>query len=408
MAETDNPVAQLAQLLRTMRLEAGDPSTRDIARRTGGAISHTAVHQLLAGRRAGRWGPVEVVVEALGGDLDDARRVWKAGRAYELAEERTVKEDAPPHAAAPPSPRHYLPANDWDLIYVREMAAYEVARHLHASGRTQEALDLCVRESRASAPHRVTDLDVFRVRLLTALNKWAEVEEVYERVKSCEANHAHVAHFFSDLCAEYEDLAAAAAFARRATQLDPENAFYHWSLALILTDLNQRDAALRHFRRANAAAPRSSTYAYCLMEVLIQEGRYAEAASVGANVPEPVGRDADHWQVQRCHAQALALLGRLSEAAELLRPEAEAGNTFCVLERARILEHAGDVDGALEQLRKETKSKDAKQRYGVEALRILRRAGRGDEAAALLEAITGSLNDPEAWDDYAAPTRPAG
>jgi hypothetical protein len=74
--------------LRELYLLAGEPSMRKIARATG-ALSHDTVHRVLTGPDLPRWGPLELVVEALHGDVDDFRRQWVSARlAMEMDQDR--------------------------------------------------------------------------------------------------------------------------------------------------------------------------------------------------------------------------------------------------------------------------------------------------------------------------------
>ncbi|MEW1789733.1 hypothetical protein AB0391_24045 [Streptomyces albidoflavus] len=67
------------RLLRLKR-ESGEPSLRVIARRTGDAVSRATAGTVLNGDGLPRWGPLELVVEALGGNLDEFRELWVAAR----------------------------------------------------------------------------------------------------------------------------------------------------------------------------------------------------------------------------------------------------------------------------------------------------------------------------------------
>lgn len=66
--------------LRDLHLHAGAPSMREIAHTTGDAISHDTVHRILKGDRLPRWRPLELVVKALGGDVEAFRVLWVSAR----------------------------------------------------------------------------------------------------------------------------------------------------------------------------------------------------------------------------------------------------------------------------------------------------------------------------------------
>jgi hypothetical protein len=74
-------VSALAGQLSQLHAQAGRPSTRKIAeltRHAGGQISHTTVHELLAGTRFPTWPALSNVVKALNGDEEHFRALWLA------------------------------------------------------------------------------------------------------------------------------------------------------------------------------------------------------------------------------------------------------------------------------------------------------------------------------------------
>ncbi|MEV7121045.1 hypothetical protein [Kitasatospora griseola] len=82
-ADPSTPVAVLRAYLQTLHRRRGEPSTRALAKDTGSAISHTTVSLVLRCRTCPKWGPLELVVEALGGDVEEARLLWIAIRDME-------------------------------------------------------------------------------------------------------------------------------------------------------------------------------------------------------------------------------------------------------------------------------------------------------------------------------------
>jgi hypothetical protein len=79
LPEAAGPTHDLLSMLRELHLHAGEPSTRRIARCTH-ALSHDTVHRMLTGPGLPRWGPLELVVEALDGDVEAFRLLWIAAR----------------------------------------------------------------------------------------------------------------------------------------------------------------------------------------------------------------------------------------------------------------------------------------------------------------------------------------
>ena len=73
------PHRELVMALRELHLRAGLPSVRRIALRTS-ALGHDTVHRVLVGARVPGWGPLELVVEALGGDIEEFRQLWMSAQ----------------------------------------------------------------------------------------------------------------------------------------------------------------------------------------------------------------------------------------------------------------------------------------------------------------------------------------
>lgn len=73
------PAGEILLELRRLHLLAGEPSMRAIARSTC-AISHDTVHRVLTGPALPQWGPLELVVEALHGDVEAIQGLWVAAR----------------------------------------------------------------------------------------------------------------------------------------------------------------------------------------------------------------------------------------------------------------------------------------------------------------------------------------
>jgi len=110
------PLDVLRERLGRLRRFAGEPSLQEISRRTKdtqrdqGPISHPTVATVLRCAKTPSWGRLEVVVEALAGDVEEFRLLWVAAR--DADDERT---DPPANTASPtppgvPSP---VPGRPW-------------------------------------------------------------------------------------------------------------------------------------------------------------------------------------------------------------------------------------------------------------------------------------------------------
>ncbi|MGR3875546.1 WD40 repeat domain-containing protein [Streptomyces graminifolii] len=88
--------------LQDLHRRAGKPSYRQLATRIQ-ALSHTTVHIVIRCERLPRWGNLELVVEALAGDVEEFRRLWLTA---EAAASTTVGPAAATKAAVDARPGH--------------------------------------------------------------------------------------------------------------------------------------------------------------------------------------------------------------------------------------------------------------------------------------------------------------
>ncbi len=72
------PIDELVRALNKLWLAADPPSTRVVAERTGGLVSHSTVYAALQGHKTPRWGSVSAIVRALGGDVETIQPLWSA------------------------------------------------------------------------------------------------------------------------------------------------------------------------------------------------------------------------------------------------------------------------------------------------------------------------------------------
>ncbi|GIG57816.1 hypothetical protein Lfu02_21880 [Longispora fulva] len=88
------PVTELFDRLHELHLDAGEPSTRRIAKLTDGIVAFSTVYSIFRGPKVPGWGLLELVVDALGGNEDEFRRLWKAAiqaeRLAQSSETRSV------------------------------------------------------------------------------------------------------------------------------------------------------------------------------------------------------------------------------------------------------------------------------------------------------------------------------
>ncbi|MEU7003157.1 helix-turn-helix domain-containing protein [Nonomuraea sp. NPDC046570] len=122
----------LTDYLRLLRVQAGEPSIRDLASRVG--YSHTTVHRVMSGRTRGahQWVLVKRLIEAMGGSLSEAEALGVGSPAE--AEALGVG------SARGPAAGESAPKVSVDSVDAYSMWA--LAEKLEKAGRSAEAADL--------------------------------------------------------------------------------------------------------------------------------------------------------------------------------------------------------------------------------------------------------------------------
>jgi tetratricopeptide (TPR) repeat protein len=157
------PAREMFDALRLLHRQAGAPSVRQIAARTGqGGLSHSTVHDILKGRRVPKWATFEQVVSALGGDPETFRLRWAAAAeaADDLSPRATGSRTAEPAVSL--------------LASEHVIGHHARAEHLFTEGLYDQSimeLDLAI----AALRHN-------RARALQSLNRWTEAQAEYEAV----------------------------------------------------------------------------------------------------------------------------------------------------------------------------------------------------------------------------------
>ncbi|MGV9264784.1 hypothetical protein ACWDRR_09000 [Kitasatospora sp. NPDC003701] len=106
VSQAPTAAEHLATDLRRLRLEAGQPSFRIMAR-TAGSISHTTLYEAASGSRLPSWPTTRAFVRACGGDEAEWHRRWNAAAGTEPPAPVPVPAPSPVPAPRPVEP---LPA----------------------------------------------------------------------------------------------------------------------------------------------------------------------------------------------------------------------------------------------------------------------------------------------------------
>jgi len=167
---SSGPITNLFDRLHQIHLEAGEPSTRGIANNIGrGVISSSTVHNMFRGPRVPKWGFLELVVEALHGDIEEFRVLWLAARkAEEAADAAGATAPAATAGSVPVAPEPGLLANGSSQTALPGLAAPGSAdriwsnenpqRNLHFTGRIAELEALRANLTRGDRTHPAAQL----------------------------------------------------------------------------------------------------------------------------------------------------------------------------------------------------------------------------------------------------------
>lgn len=359
--QNGEPLTDLTARLRELHLDAGEPSTRRIAAQTAGAVSHSTVHQALAGKRLPRWGALELIVEALGGDPDEFRTAWKSARLQEAGPDQG--QPAKPVAAGE---RYRL--SEWvEVTRGKGRAARHIAARMIAEGRIPEATEFLKREVGKALGGPLT------VLYLTVLKGREEYAKLLEALRFVEMESAEDAQEVADLMEGHlGDIEAACRHMRNALRLDPGNGEYAWSLAGLLDILGRTEEAVRYYRRGAELCPDDDDCVGGYLMALVRAGDFAEAERFGRAVPVR-GPEAREWL-----AQALALQGKFGEAEQELLPLLDRGYVALILARMRVA--AGRHDDALALLERHVGDEKSGLAFQAAYVDVLIDAGRTEEA----------------------------
>ena len=232
--------------------------------------------------------------------------------------------------------------------------------------------------------------------------EFKQAEKLCVAVLSRDPRNAQALLLSGSLAGAVGDLPLAITFFKKAVEVKPNAAEAHMVLAGTCEDAREFDDAIKHFQRALALKPGLSA-AYCSL------GR-CYTRSGNAELALPVFEKArkllpDHPTVRFDHATALISLGRMEEAAELLRESISKG--FSVAASLRSLADTKKFStepAELGSILKELEKPDLETKEIVllhhAAGKILNDLGRSDEAIDEFQAsklATGHAFDIEAF-----------
>ncbi|MFD3498593.1 hypothetical protein [Streptomyces sp. NPDC058678] len=370
-----NAAHRLAARLRDLHLHAGEPSMRTVAGRTGGVVSHSTVHQALSGKRTPRWGALELIVEALGGDSDDFHPLWKAARsqARETMEGRTVA------TAGEDSKRFRMEDALGYYVSAEDAARYEMSLRLLKDRGANAAAAYLAEEIGERWASMLMDP---YLSILEDLQEYEKISQVVEKCRGLDMQSAPAAHrvarFFDE---HYEDFTESARHERNALRRDPNNAEYAWFLASYLEAIKENREAHNYYELASRMKPNDADFLHSYLSSLLKRSEFALAESVATTSPISSER-----HVKSLTANAMALQGKLAESETLLRSITDR-NDRDNRDLAKILSAQEKTGEALEILRTCWADGSGNVGSGLLYANMLREAGSDGEADRVVDQV---------------------
>ncbi|MFH8366382.1 tetratricopeptide repeat protein [Streptomyces sp. NPDC018031] len=350
---------------------------RLVASRTGGVVSHSTVHQALSGKRIPRWGALELIIEALGGDPENFHSLWKEVR----AEARGIAVESASSAGAVTDYRFRMERVDSYGVSVQDYLSSEQARKIKESNGTDAALAFL--ESRINGRWTSTLVGDY-LSLLEESKRHDKIAENMPRLRGISMSSASAAHSVASAFDPLEEFVECARHEKVALRLDPNNAIYAWYTGSYLASADMDDEAHVYYEVAYSLDPTVFNHVESYIESLVDRSDLTRAGFVAREALRVI-RNNSHLQLLA--GNVLALQGDFSEAEVILRsvskPSASRDRAL-----AQVLMALGKGGEALELLATRWQQDPDDLESGVLYAELLREADSSEQFEAVLMAIT--------------------
>ncbi|MFD3977373.1 tetratricopeptide repeat protein [Streptomyces griseus] len=373
-----NSDKSLAKKLRDLHLHAGEPSMRVVASRTAGVVSHSTVHQALSGKRIPRWGALELIIEALGGNPAEYQSLWKEVRVQARG---LAKETVPQLAENTGKIRFRLERVESFGHNAEEFLAFEHASRIKESEGASVAADFL--EGKIGDMWSSALMQKY-LSLLGESQRWEKIAEIKPNLHGIDMRSAAAAHSVAGLFDDFEDFGEAARHEKVALRLDPNNAEYAWYVGSYLDSLDMHDEAHNYYALSHSMNPGGVDAVESFMSSLIRRSEFSRAEAVARNSPPPASNNP---AIQILAGTALALQGAFSEAEVLLKSISErSGKRDRAL--TQVLTALGKEDEALELISSRWEQHRDEFMSGFLYVEMLRNAGNSTAARRVLDEIS--------------------
>ncbi|MEU0579320.1 hypothetical protein ABZ465_18925 [Streptomyces griseoincarnatus] len=295
---------------------------RAVAGRTAGVVSHSTVHQTLSGRRIPRWGALELIVEALGGDPMEFHPLWKQLR----VQARQVPVGSASKSVQSPGYRFKL-AMTRHTPQAGNLLILERTRQIKGADGPLAAARYLEKKIGASWN---SPLVATYIQLLEEAGQEGKVAEIVPHFRGIEMRSAEASNVVAEIFDELEEYAEAARHGRAALRQDPNNARYAWLLGTYLESMDMLDEALVYYELAHRLKPKDYDFVESYLDSLLEKSQFAKA--------EEVARTCWEQESLRVYAGiSLALQGNFLEAESVLTSISKlASNGVRALAQVRV------------------------------------------------------------------------
>jgi tetratricopeptide (TPR) repeat protein len=361
--------------LRDLHLHAGEPSMRAIAARTAGVVSHSTVHQTLSGKRVPRWGALELIVEALGGDSADFHSIWKEVR----LEARQVPQTRITEPAESVNYRFTL-ARTTSSVKAENYLTFEQTRSIKEA---QGALAAAEYLGKKIGSEWSSPLMSAYIPLLEEAGRGVEVDNLVPHFRGIEMNGAEASHVVAGIFDELDESAEALRHERAALRQDPNNAYYAWMVGAYLEGLDSHDEAHSYYRLAYRLDPGELENVRSYISSLLSRSEFSEV--------EAVARSLWNDEAVRVYAGiALALQGAFTEA-ESVFSSISKHNSGGARAYAQVLVALGRREDALSLLANQLEKYPNDLSSATVYAELLREAGAMEAHATALRRLEAGI-----------------
>jgi tetratricopeptide (TPR) repeat protein len=373
---------ELKGLLRRLHREAGEISTREIARRSHGAVSHTTAHQVLRSDSIPSWKSLEIVVQALQGDVERFKSLWiRARDASEASDAQGVTTPTVGYSErVDTTTAATINLARWHYLRKEEKESREVLESFLGSSYLEATVLATLGEYYWDKPEvRATYTDAIKALAVTQYPEDVET--------------ARGAMWLARYClGEMRDTKQALRWAEHALHLNPHSARSLNTFGVMLLANSRYIEATEALLHAHALNPKEMRWFHTIRRALTITRQFDKLEEVAKRIYEEnlAVASTDLEDALHYYVETLVLCGKTSDAVRMhmkvLELYEEEAPTYVVTDLSRTLEAAGNIQEAKNLLKNDPRYENDTELQSAFA-NLLMRAQDSDSGAQHLMAL---------------------